>query len=181
MTDAEQHAAEVHDRLWNPTNAVVDRGIDLKRKTDTPKPVKKTNGHPANEILALSLLVHQLRSEMAELREFLGLSHVDETANDLPPTIHRIIEVVTKHYGMQAGEIVGPDRHAKTTMPRHIAMYLAKKFSGKSYPIIGRAFGGRDHSTVVVATRKIENLSASDPATQAVIMELMEKLGIDSE
>jgi chromosomal replication initiator protein len=48
--------------------------------------------------------------------------------------------------------------------PRQVAMYLAKQLTSRSLPEIGRKFGGRDHTTVIHAVKKIEELSASDTA-----------------
>ena len=52
----------------------------------------------------------------------------------------------------------------KLARPRQIAMYLSKQLTSRSLPEIGRKFGGRDHTTVIHAVRKIEQLREEDPA-----------------
>jgi chromosomal replication initiator protein len=60
--------------------------------------------------------------------------------------------------------------------PRQAAMYLAKQLTTRSYPDIGRRFGGRDHTTVLHAVRKIEELKASDAGIAADLETLVRKL-----
>ena len=59
--------------------------------------------------------------------------------------------------------------------PRQIAMYLAKTMTSKSFPEIGKRFGGRDHTTVLHAVRKVEELAAGDE-TLAQEIELLKRL-----
>jgi len=59
--------------------------------------------------------------------------------------------------------------------PRQVAMYLAKQLTPRSLPEIGRKFGGRDHTTVIHAVRKIEELSAYDPTFREDV-ELLRRL-----
>jgi chromosomal replication initiator protein len=53
-----------------------------------------------------------------------------------------------------------------------VAMYLARRLTSMSYPEIGSRFGGKDHSTVISAVRKIEHLCATDPAQRSVVSTL---------
>jgi chromosomal replication initiator protein len=66
-------------------------------------------------------------------------------------------------------------RTANVVRPRQIAMYLAKTLTLRSLPEIGRRFGGRDHTTVLHAVRKIENLVGNDTTT-ADEVELLKRL-----
>ncbi|MCB4769032.1 chromosomal replication initiator protein DnaA [Ancylobacter sp. Lp-2] len=73
-----------------------------------------------------------------------------------------ILRVVAKHYNVTRADILSQRRTANVVKPRQIAMYLAKTLTLRSLPEIGRRFGGRDHTTVLHAVRKIEGLVGSD-------------------
>ena len=73
--------------------------------------------------------------------------------------IDDIQQVVCQHYGISRADILSHRRTAKVVFARQIAMYLAKTLTLRSLPEIGRRFGGRDHTTVLHAVRKIEGLS----------------------
>jgi chromosomal replication initiator protein len=70
--------------------------------------------------------------------------------------IDDILKLVTKHYGISRNDILSQRRHRSIVWPRQIGMYLSKKLTSRSLPEIGRRFGGRDHTTVLHAIRKIE-------------------------
>ncbi|MGI9404986.1 MAG: chromosomal replication initiator protein DnaA, partial [Hyphomicrobiaceae bacterium] len=71
--------------------------------------------------------------------------------------IDDILKLVSKHYGISRNDILSQRRHRSIVWPRQIGMYLSKKLTSRSLPEIGRRFGGRDHTTVLHAIRKIEN------------------------
>jgi len=81
-----------------------------------------------------------------------------------PLLIEDIKRAVCKYYGISNVELTSNRRNLETTRPRQIAMYFAKKLSGKSMPEIGRRFGKRDHTTVLNAIRRIEKLCREDMA-----------------
>jgi chromosomal replication initiator protein len=76
--------------------------------------------------------------------------------------IDDILKVVGRHYNVARADLLSPRRARSVVVPRQIGMYLAKKLTPRSLPEIGRRFGGRDHSTVLHAVRKIEELMKSD-------------------
>jgi chromosomal replication initiator protein len=71
---------------------------------------------------------------------------------------------VSAQYGITADELISPTRTARVSLPRQLAMYLARELTDESLPSIGRAFGGRDHTTVLHALRRAEQRIATDPA-----------------
>jgi chromosomal replication initiator protein len=73
----------------------------------------------------------------------------------------------------------GKSRQRQLTLARQVAMYVARKHLGASLPEIGRAFGGRDHTTVLSSVRKVSGLLASDAGMQAVIGRIERALGGD--
>jgi chromosomal replication initiator protein len=70
--------------------------------------------------------------------------------------IDDILKIVGRHFNVARTDLLSPRRARTVVMPRQIGMYLAKKMTARSLPEIGRRFGGRDHSTVLHAVRKIE-------------------------
>jgi chromosomal replication initiator protein len=93
----------------------------------------------------------------------------DEVIRDLVrPTdprrirVEDILRVVSKHYNVTRADLLSSRRTANVVRPRQIAMYLAKVLTLRSLPEIGRRFGGRDHTTVLHAVRKIEGLVQGD-------------------
>lgn len=83
-------------------------------------------------------------------------------ANDRSVTIEEIQRRVAEHYNIKLADMSSPRRARQVSRPRQIAMYLAKQLTTKSLPDIGRGFGGRDHTTVMHAVKKVEELAAGD-------------------
>jgi chromosomal replication initiator protein len=71
-------------------------------------------------------------------------------------TIDDIISVASKAFNVKASDIKSKKKHKLYSLPRQVGMYLARELTELSYPDIGAAFGGKDHSTVIYACRKIE-------------------------
>jgi chromosomal replication initiator protein len=78
--------------------------------------------------------------------------------------IEDIQRIVARHYNVSRADILSARRTATVVRPRQIAMYLAKVLTLRSLPEIGRRFGGRDHTTVLHAVRKIDGLINTDNA-----------------
>ena len=72
------------------------------------------------------------------------------------PTIDLAMRAVADHLGVSLRDLMGPSRRAEIVWPRHVAMWVVRETTGASLPRIGRAFGGRDHTTVLYAVRKVE-------------------------
>lgn len=89
-----------------------------------------------------------------------------------PFFINHIIRVVANHYLVSPLDIISARRTATVVRPRQVAMYLAKTLTLNSLPEVGRRFGGRDHTTVLHAVRKIGALIEVDPILRAEIEEL---------
>jgi chromosomal replication initiator protein len=83
-------------------------------------------------------------------------------ASERKVTIDEIIRKVATHYNLRMTDMLSPRRARSVARPRQIAMFLAKTLTSKSLPEIGRRFGGRDHTTVIHAVRKIESLRETD-------------------
>lgn len=114
-----------------------------------------------NRLLAHSKLNAQpVTLEMAE-REVRDLIRPQEPKRIKIEDIQR---VVARQYNVSRADLLSSRRTANVVRPRQVAMYLAKTLTLRSLPEIGRRFGGRDHTTVLHAVRKIEALVSKDTA-----------------
>ncbi|HLK92597.1 MAG TPA: chromosomal replication initiator protein DnaA [Polyangia bacterium] len=87
-------------------------------------------------------------------------------------TIEAVQREVAAYFDVKLHDLKGPKRHRAVAHPRMVAMYLARKLTNMSYPEIGSRFGGKDHSTVISAVRKIERLCGEDPSVRSVVSTL---------
>ena len=91
-------------------------------------------------------------------------------------TIDEIQKLVSAHFELKPLDLVSARRARAVARPRQIAMYLAKRLTTRSLPEIGRKFGGRDHSTVIHAVRRIEELRDTDRDIDAAVRVLIREL-----
>jgi chromosomal replication initiator protein len=98
------------------------------------------------------------------------LSHTPEAVR---VRIEDILQIIGRHYSVSRADLLSPRRARSIVRPRQIGMYLAKKLTSRSLPEIGKRFGGRDHSTVLHAVRKIEDLLKSDEKLAREVAQLM--------
>jgi chromosomal replication initiator protein len=126
-----------------------------------------------NRLLAHSKLTGQpVTMDLAE-REIRDLIRPQEPKRVKIEDIQRI---VARHYNVSRGDLLSSRRTANVVRPRQVAMYLAKTLTLRSLPEIGRRFGGRDHTTVLHAVRKIENLVGNDSTLAEEIESLKRQL-----
>ena len=126
-----------------------------------------------NRLLAHSKLNNQpVTLEMAE-REVRDLIRPQEPKRIKIEDIQR---VVARQYNVSRSDLLSSRRTANVVRPRQVAMYLAKTLTLRSLPEIGRRFGGRDHTTVLHAVRKIEALVAKDTTLSEEVESLKRQL-----
>jgi len=94
-------------------------------------------------------------------------------------SIEDIQRAVCQHFHLRTSDLTSKDRHKTVAFARHVAMYLCKQRLKCSFPELGRAFGGRDHTTVMSACRKIENQREDNPDVRAHIEAIERKLAAD--
>jgi chromosomal replication initiator protein len=124
----------------------------------------------------LEFLAHKITSNVRELEGALTrvmahtllvgrqitLEMVQEVLRDLLRSYDRVLTIediqrrVADYYRIRLADLHSPKRTKAVTVPRQVAMYLAKSMTSRSLPEIGRQFGGRDHTTVLHAVRKVE-------------------------
>jgi chromosomal replication initiator protein len=84
-------------------------------------------------------------------------------------TVDTVIKAVASYYGVKPADIKSPRRHKSVAGPRAVAMFLARQLTKDSYPDLGRAFGGKHHTTVISAVEKIEEKVKEDPGLRGEV------------
>jgi hypothetical protein len=151
-----EHARAVRRRLRRPPNAVEDHGIDLKRKPAPPSVPATADAQPVPLPLGIG-------TPMPEYKLVYALT----PAVASPPGIHAIQHAVCEHYGVTLVDLCSSRRAAAIVMPRQVAVWLCRRLTTHSLPAIGHHFGDRDHTTILHAARRVDELRQSDPAMQA--------------
>ncbi len=85
---------------------------------------------------------------------------------------------VARFFGVKVQDLKGPRRTKQVVVPRQIAMYLTRKHTGLSLPEIGKHFGGRDHTTVLHAVRKVDRVRDDDPNYRSRLEGVAKSLGL---
>ncbi|MFQ5850642.1 MAG: chromosomal replication initiator protein DnaA [Candidatus Binatia bacterium] len=91
-------------------------------------------------------------------------------------TVENIQKRICEHFNIKLGDLKSKRRTKNIALPRQVAMYLCRKYTSTSFPAIGYKFGGRDHSTVIHASRTIEQKIKEDTHIQATIEKLEKTL-----
>lgn len=86
-----------------------------------------------------------------------------------------IIMLVGESYGFSPNEIISEGRQQNLVLARQVAMYLCRELLGYSYPVIGRFFGGKDHTTVIHSVKKIKLLQDNNRVMHTMVKELIQK------
>ena len=163
------NAARQHNPQFEASNAVVTY---VARQLNT-------NGRDLDGAVN-RLLAHAAISPGGLTVEVAEMAIRDLVKNREPKRvkIEDIQRIVAKHYNVSRADILSLRRTATVVKPRQVAMFLSKALTPRSLPEIGRRFGGRDHTTVLHAVRKIEGLVARDVAL-AEEVELLKRMLAD--
>jgi chromosomal replication initiator protein len=135
--------------------------------------VRELEGSLIRLAVQASIESHPIDIEYARhvLRSAFNLSSPRATVEDVQ-------RAVCTYYNVRLGDLRGKSRQAAVTLPRMVGMYLCRKGLGSSFPEIGERFGGRDHTTVMSACKKIERVIESDLAVRSAVDTLRRKLSI---
>ncbi len=127
---------------------------------------------------ALNTLVARVSGDIARLTldEAQAILRPHLSVNERKVTVDMIQKMVAEHFGLKQADLISERRARAVARPRQVAMWLAKQITTRSLPDIGRRFGGRDHTTVLHAVRRIEALKADDPALARDCDVLLRKL-----
>lgn len=96
-------------------------------------------------------------------------------------SVEDIQRAVCTHFRMSNAELLSKDRHKSVAFARQVAMYLCRQRLKSSFPELGRAFGNRDHTTVMSAVRRVEELRAKDPQVNAHLEAIEQQLASSGE
>ena len=161
--------ADIHPTDYELRVGILQSKIDQIGAHDVPQAVIEFLAHKItsnvrelegalNRVVAHATLVGRpvtLETTRELLRDLLR-------ANDRRVTIEEIQKRVAEHFNIRAADMHSARRARAVARPRQVAMYLAKQLTSRSLPEIGRKFGGRDHTTVMHAVKKVEQLSETD-------------------
>ena len=160
---------------------ILDRLIARRRASgnDTLAIPQNARDHLAARMNATPRDLEGAFNQIVAQSEFLGtpitLETVQETLSDSRYTtgqrltVDRIQKAVCEEFRVTLTDMTSKRRARIIARPRQVAMYLSKKLTKRSLPDIGRRFGGRDHTTVMHAVKRIDALRAEDPAFNAQI------------
>ncbi|KQT32138.1 chromosomal replication initiator DnaA [Sphingomonas sp. Leaf412] len=167
--------------------------LDLRRSVLQRRAAEVEATVPADVIdLLATRITSSIREVEGALNRILAYAQLTATTIDLDfamqtlveqlrggqrrVTIDQIQKAVSDHFELKPLDLVSARRARAVARPRQIAMYLAKRLTTRSLPEIGRKFGGRDHSTVIHAVRRIEALRDSDRDVDGAVRVLLGQL-----
>lgn len=137
----------------------------------------KNNVRELEGSLIRLLAISSLRG--TAINEDLARDAIRNIASDEEPglvTIPHIQKAVAAAYKLSVEQLVSKNNSRQFAFPRQIAMYLCKRLTNRSYPEIGRAFGGKHHTTVIHSFEKIQSMAGSDSTFQRLLLDLAESL-----
>ncbi len=133
--------------------------------------------------------VRELEGSLTRLGAFASLTKVEITTelarevlrhtlkdNEKQVTVRNIQKAICDHFDLKLSDLKSKRRTKNLALARQMAMYLCRKFTGTSFPAIGAEFGGRDHSTVIHASKTIAKKAVTDPHVKAVVESLERQL-----
>ena len=133
--------------------------------------------------------VRELEGALTSLGAFASLTKVEITTdlakevlqhtlkdNQKQVTVRNIQKAICEHFDVKISELKSKRRTKNLALARQMAMYLCRKFTATSFPAIGAEFGGRDHSTVIHASKTIEKKTVTDPYVKATVERLVRQL-----
>ena len=133
--------------------------------------------------------VRELEGSLTRLGAFASLTKVEITIdlaqevlrhtlkdNEKQVTVRNIQKAICEHFDVKISDLKSKRRTKNLALARQMAMYLCRKFTSTSFPAIGAEFGGRDHSTVIHASKTIEQKTVTDPYVKATVDRLVRQL-----
>lgn len=104
------------------------------------------------------------------------IKFIEEIPGPRDPSVKEIKLCVCQHFQVSPRDLESPRRLHKFVVPRQVAFYLARKLTSRSYPDIGRKFGGRDHTTILHGSKVVERRMEADAQFAATVRALEEQL-----
>ncbi len=173
--------ADLHPTTYELRLGILQAKADAT-KSQVPGKVLEFLAHKiTSNVRELEGALHRISAHTQLIGRTITLESAQEVlhdllrANDRRVTIDEIQKRVAEHYNIRLADMHSARRARAVARPRQVAMYLCKQLTPRSLPEIGRKFGGRDHTTVMHAVRKIEELKAAD-RTLAEDIELLKRM-----
>jgi len=175
--------ADIHPTTYELRLGILQSKAE-QMKFNLPQKVMEFLAHKiVSNVRELEGALNRITAHVNLVRRELTLEATQELlqdllrANERRVTIDEIQRRVAEHFNIKMAEMTSSRRARVVARPRQVAMYLAKQLTSRSLPEIGRKFGGRDHTTVMHAVRKIEELTRSDRALAEDVELLQRMLG----
>jgi chromosomal replication initiator protein len=129
-------------------------------------------------LINISAYAKHLNTEITiELAKEVLKNIVKEHARQVM-SIESIQKEVANFFGIKIQDLKSEKKLKNIALPRQVAMYLARRYTGASFPEIGEKFGGKDHSTVIHAVRKIEAMIGEDPSLKDMVNAVSRRLDV---
>jgi chromosomal replication initiator protein len=160
--------ADIHPTTYELRLSIIEAKID-KYNINLPKDVAEFLAHKiTSNVRELEGALTRLAAHVTLVGRPIDLEIAQDLLQDLlrasdrRATIDQIQKKVAEYFNIKISDMHSARRSRIITRPRQIAMYLAKNLTTRSLPEIGRKFGGRDHTTVIHAIRKVQELKKND-------------------
>jgi len=151
---------------------VLPNEVGLYIAKNTTSNIRELEGALTNIIAHAKLLNTEISLDLAKE----VLKKIVKNQDNRFVTIEGIQKEVANFFGMRVQDLKSERKQKNIAVPRQITMYLARRYTGASYPEIGEKFGGKDHSTVIHAVKKIEKLLGNDLAMTKNVDSLSRKI-----
>jgi len=163
--------AEVHSTSYELRLGILQAKAELSVGSKLPNKVLEFLAHKiTSNVRELEGALNRVVAHATLVGRPIGLDSAQEVLHDLlrahdrRVTIEEIQKRVADYYNIRVAEMSSARRSQMVARPRQVAMSLAKRLTSRSLPEIGRKFGNRDHTTVMHAIKKVDQLSQSDPS-----------------
>jgi len=174
--------ADIHTTSFELRLGILQSKIALMEGVEIPQKVTEFLAHKiTSNVRELEGALNRVVAHATLVGRAITLETTQEVlhdllrANDRRISIEDIQKQVANHYNIKVSDMHSARRSRVVARPRQVAMYLSKKFTSKSLPEIGRKFGGKDHTTVMHAVKRVDELMGSD-AEFAKDLELLSKM-----
>jgi chromosomal replication initiator protein len=173
--------ADIHPTTYELRLGILQAKAEQRKAAIPPKVMEFLAHKITSNVRELEGALNRILAHATLIGRTISLESAQEVlhdllrANDRRITIDEIQKRVAEHYNIRLADMHSARRARAVARPRQVAMFLCKQLTPRSLPEIGRKFGGRDHTTVMHAVRKIEELRATD-RTLAEDVELLRRM-----
>lgn len=161
--------ADIHATTYELRLGILQSKVDQLQHAEIPAKILEFLAHKiTSNVRELEGALNRIVAHATLVDQPVSMEMTQEVLHDLlrsydrRVTIEDIQKKVSGHFNIKVSDMHSARRSRTVARPRQIAMYLAKKLTSKSLPEIGRKFGGKDHTTVMHAVKRIEELMGAD-------------------